>query len=243
MAGLFTLDSATLGVLGEDVLGGQGTGFVIGTETSAGSVIGIRGVSGSATGSSTSAGSVTGSEGAFGSASGTQSSQGSATGSEGAAGSVTGATSSTCTVAGATGFHGSVIATSSSTGSASGSPGLSGTANGTQTSSGSVTGTGPTPPTPPPPVEQPTGHGPRLFYPDPPRPKPIPLPMPEFIGAARGRQRSQGVARGTVTLFAVIRATQATEARVIGVRWPDDFEIARRARVRRDDELLMLELV
>ena len=37
MPGLFTLDSATLGVLDTSVLGGDGTGFVTGSNTSSGS--------------------------------------------------------------------------------------------------------------------------------------------------------------------------------------------------------------
>lgn len=60
MAGLFTLNSATLGVLNTNVLGGLGTGFVIGSSTSSGSVTGTLGHSGSVAGSSSSSGTVTG---------------------------------------------------------------------------------------------------------------------------------------------------------------------------------------
>jgi len=60
MAGLFTLNSATLGVLNTNVLGGQGTGFVTGSNTSSGSVTGTLGHNGTVAGSNTSSGSVTG---------------------------------------------------------------------------------------------------------------------------------------------------------------------------------------
>jgi hypothetical protein len=60
MAGLFTLNSATLGVLDTNVLGGQGTGFVTGSNTSSGTVTGTLGHSGTVTGSNTSTGAVTG---------------------------------------------------------------------------------------------------------------------------------------------------------------------------------------
>lgn len=51
MAGLFTLDSESLGVLDANVLGGFGTGFVVGSGTAAGSVSGSVGFAGSASGS------------------------------------------------------------------------------------------------------------------------------------------------------------------------------------------------
>lgn len=60
MPGLFTLDSATLGVLGTSVLGGDGTGFVIGSNSSSGSATGTLGHSGTVAGTSASSGSVTG---------------------------------------------------------------------------------------------------------------------------------------------------------------------------------------
>ena len=43
MAGLFTLNSATLGVLNTNVLGGSGTGFVTGSNSSSGAVTGAKG--------------------------------------------------------------------------------------------------------------------------------------------------------------------------------------------------------
>jgi hypothetical protein len=60
MAGLFTLDSESLGVLDTNVLGGLGTGFVTGSTTSSGSVTGTLGHSGSVAGLSSSSGTVTG---------------------------------------------------------------------------------------------------------------------------------------------------------------------------------------
>jgi hypothetical protein len=63
----------------------------------------------------------------------------------------------------------------------------------------------------------------------------------ELRGFASGRGRSAGSITGSVTTFAVITQTQRTSGAVIGVRWPDDFEIARRERVARDDELILME--
>ena len=63
MPGLFTLDSATLGVLDTSVLGGDGTGFVTGSNTSSGNATGTLGHSGSVAGASTSSGVCIGSGG------------------------------------------------------------------------------------------------------------------------------------------------------------------------------------
>jgi hypothetical protein len=80
MAGLFTLDSATLGVLDTDVLGGFGTGYAIGDSTTTGLVVGVLGHSGSVSGAGTSSGVVVGAEGAFGEVRGVSSNAGSVVG-------------------------------------------------------------------------------------------------------------------------------------------------------------------
>jgi hypothetical protein len=102
MAGLFTLDSATLGELDTDVLGGQGTGFVIGESTTTGDVVGVQGFTGSASGSSTTTGSAFGVVAFVGSVDGESVNDGSG--------------------AGNPALGGSVVGVSVSTGSASGSP-------------------------------------------------------------------------------------------------------------------------
>jgi hypothetical protein len=63
-----------------------------------------------------------------------------------------------------------------------------------------------------------------------------------LAGSLAARSYSDGQVRGRIATFAVIGAMQSSQGSVLGVRWPDDFEIARRERLRQDDELLLLEM-
>jgi hypothetical protein len=60
MSGLFTLNDDPLGKLDQGVLGGFGTGFIVGQSTTSGTASGAQGFTGSVAGQSTSAGSASG---------------------------------------------------------------------------------------------------------------------------------------------------------------------------------------
>jgi hypothetical protein len=246
MAGLFTLDSADLGVLDADVLGGPGTGFIVGSSTSTGTATGVQGFTGSASGAQSSAGAVAGSPALTGTASGSTTSAGTVVGTEGAQGVVTGTSVTAGSAAGSAARFGSAAGANVNGGAVAGTPSLSGNASGSTVSAGTVIGTKPTPPPPPPPpapVEVVTGGGPRLFYPvrRPLQPEPQVQPT-HLVGAVVARSYSTGSARGSIVLAVRISATQSGSGVALGVRWPDDFEIARRKRVRLDEELLLLEI-
>jgi len=140
MAGLFTLDSETLGVLDTNVLGGPGTGFVVGSNSSQGTATGAQGFAGVASGATSSAGSATGAAGFTGTVAGASQGTGTVVGVEGARGSVAGISTSTGTVIGTEGARGSVSGTSQSTGAAAGTPNLTGTTAGFTVNGGAVAG-------------------------------------------------------------------------------------------------------
>jgi hypothetical protein len=244
MAGLFTLDSADLGVLDADVLGGPGTGFIVGSNTSSGSAAGVQGFTGSASGAQSSAGAAAGSPSLTGTAAGATQSAGAVIGTEGARGVVAGTSVAAGSAAGSAARFGSATGANVNGGAVGGTPSLSGNVSGSTTSAGTVVGTKPTPPPPPPaPVEVATGGGPRLFYPPRRRPEPVPQVQPtHLVGAVVARSYSTGRARGSIVLAVRISATQSGSGVALGVRWPDDFEIARRKRVRLDEELMVLEI-
>lgn len=245
MAGLFTLDSADLGVLDADVLGGPGTGFIVGQNTSTGSAAGVQGFTGSASGTQSSAGAAAGSPSLTGTAAGATQSAGAVIGAEGARGVVIGTSVAAGSATGSAARFGSVTGANVNGGAVGGTPNLTGNASGSTVSAGTVIGTKPTPPPPPPPapVEVVTGGGPRLFYPLRRHPEPVPQVQPTHLrGAVVARSYSTGSARGSIVLAVRISATQSGSGVALGVRWPDDFEIARRKRVRLDEELLVLEI-
>jgi hypothetical protein len=183
VAGLFTLDSESLGVLDSNALGGFGTGFVVGSVTSAGSVSGSVGLEGSA--------------------SGTQSSSGSVTGRENNTGTVTGFATSTGSVTGRIAVVAVVDGTTVTTAAVTGAPGLSGSVTGSGVSAGSVTGTKPTPPTPPAPQPTESG-GARWWY--------WPAPKIVRNGRTRfGRNRSRGTVTGAVAYTGSVDGTQQTQ--------------------------------
>ena len=226
MAGLFTLDSATLGRLDTDVLGGLGTGFIVGTSTSTGQVVGTQGFTGSASGSSTTTGSAVGSVAFVGSVIGSSVSSGSGVGVEGDTGIITGVSVSTGSAAGAPELAGSIVGVSVSTGSASGSP------DG--------------PPPPPPDPEVVTGHAPfiRSERPRRPHPKQTKQLQPTMhTGGAQGRTRAKATVVGTCGYTGKVGGAQATTGRCVGVRYPSDELVARWVRQAIEHELLTLELL
>ena len=224
MAGLFTLDSATLGRLDTDVLGGQGTGFIVGTSTSTGQVVGTQGFTGSASGSSTTTGSAVGSVG-FG-------------------GTVVGSSASTGSVLGVEGNSGSVTGVSVSNGSANGSPAIDGSIVGVSVSTGSATGSRDGPPPPEPEIV--TGHAPFIRSERPRRPQPKQQQQPQptrHTGGAQGRTRARATAVGTCGYTGKVSGLQASTGRCVGVRYPSDELVARWVRQAIEHELLTLELL
>jgi hypothetical protein len=159
---------------------------------------------------------------------------------------VSGASDSSGSVLGAAARFGVASGATSSVGVVFGSIQVLGSCVGLSTSSGSVVGTVPTPPTPPPPTPEPGGGGSSPFFREPmPQLQPQPLPRPplRLNGRTSGRQRSVGNARGSIVLQTVIQAAQTSNGYALGVRWPDDFELDRRARVALEDELITLNLL
>lgn len=240
MAGLFTLDSEALGVLDTNVLGGPGTGFIVGANSSTGTATGTQGFTGSASGQSTSAGAAAGAPGLLGSVSGSTTNAGTVVGVEGARGSVAGSQTGTGSAAGTPQLSGTATGLSVNGGAVGGSAQLAGTCAGSTTSSGSVTGTVPTPPTPPTPT--PTKGGGRRYY------VPAPIRQPtvaagSVVGssASRGRSRGRcdynGVSVGASTSVGICRGT--SRLNVSPIRVHIDHEHRRR---QAEDELLLLEL-
>jgi hypothetical protein len=243
MAGLFTLNSETLGELDTDVLGGQGTGFVIGESTTTGEVVGVQGFTGSASGSSTTTGSALGVVVFSGSVVGSSVSTGSVVGVEGNTGSVTGVSVSTGTADGEPALAGTVDGESVSDGSGAGSPALDGSVVGVSVSTGSASGSPDGPPPPPPDPEVVTGHAPFFQYVQP-RPPRQQQPQPtRHTGGAQGHTRTKATAVGTCGYTGKVSALQTTTGRCVGVRYPSDELVARWVRQAIEHELLTLELL
>jgi hypothetical protein len=247
MAGLFTLDSESLGQLDTDVLGGQGTGFVIGESTSTGEVVGVQGFTGSASGSSTTTGSALGAVAFVGSVVGSSVSTGSVVGVEGNTGSVTGVSVSTGTADGTPALVGSVDGESVGEGAGAGSPALGGNVVGVSVSTGSASGSPDGPPPPPPPEpEVVTGHLPFFQYvprPQPIRPRPQ-QPQPTMhTGGAKGNTQTFATVVGALGYAGKVSGSQTVSGQFAGVRYPSDELVARWARQLIEHELLTLELL
>ena len=246
MAGLFTLDSANLGRLDTDVLGGLGTGFIVGESTSTGQVVGTQGFTGSASGSSTTSGSVVGSVAFAGSVVGSSVSSGSVVGVEGDTGIITGVSISTGSASGAPELAGNVDGENVSQGSGNGSPAFDGSVVGVSVSTGSASGSPDGPPPPPPDPEIVTGHAPFIRSERPRRrpPKQTKQPQPTMhTGGAHGRTRAKATIVGTCGYTGKVGGAQATTGRCVGVRYPSDELVARWVRQAIEHELLTLELL
>jgi hypothetical protein len=223
MAGLFTLNSETLGELDTDVLGGQGTGFVIGESTSTGEVVGVQGFTGSATGSSTTTGSALGAV-AF-------------------VGSVVGSTVSTGSVVGVKGKTGNVTGVSVSIGTADGEPALVGSVLGVSVSTGSASGSPDGPPPSPPEPEIVTGHAPFFQHVQPRRPRPQQPQPTRHTGGAKGNTQTFATVVGALGYAGKVSGSQTVSGQFAGVRYPSDELVARWARQLIETELLTLELL
>ena len=248
MAGLFTLDSASLGKLNTNVLGGQGTGFVIGQSTSTGQVVGVQGFIGSATGSSTTTGSVLGAVGFAGNIVGSSTSTGSVVGVEGNTGSVTGVSVSTGNADGVPALVGNVDGESVGQGAGAGSPALVGNVVGVSVSTGSASGSPDGPPPPPPPEpEVVTGHLPFFQYvprPQPIRPRPQEPQPTRHTGGAKGNTQTFATVVGASGYTGKVSGSQIVSGQFAGVRYPSDELVARWARQLMEQELILtLELL
>jgi hypothetical protein len=246
MAGLFTLDSESLGQLDTDVIGGQGTGFVIGESTSTGDVVGVQSFTGSATGSSTTTGSALGVVAFVGSVVGSSASTGSVVGVEGNTGSVTGVSVSTGTADGTPSLVGIVDGESVGQGAGAGSPALGGSVVGVSVSTGSASGSPDEPPPPAPEPEIVTGHAPFFQYvprPQPIRPRPQ-QPQPTMhTGGAKGNTQTFATVVGALGYAGKVSGSQTVSGQFAGVRYPSDELVARWARQLIEHELLTLELL
>jgi len=247
MAGLFTLDSASLGQLDNDVLGGLGTGFVIGQSTSTGQVVGVQGFTGSATGASVTTGSALGAVGFAGSVIDSSVSTGSVVGVEGNTGSVAGVTVSTGTAAGTPALAGNINGESVGQGAGAGSPALVGNVVGVSVSTGSASGSPDGPPPPPPPEpEVVTGHLPFFQYlprPQPIRPRPQEPQPTRHTGGAKGNTQTFATVVGALGYTGKVSGSQTVSGQFAGVRYPSDELVARWARQLIEHELLTLELL
>lgn len=239
MPGLFTLGSATLGIIGTNALGGPGTGFVDGQSATTGSATGRQGFNGSVTGSATTAGSATGTRGAVGQVTGTTTSTGSATGTEGNTGTITGSSTTTGAVTGRKATQGTVTGSAGTVGAVNGSPALVGTVTGSVASTGSVTGSGPEPGPPPP---DPGGVGGGGYIPQitPARVRPRPT---EHSGHARGHAITAGITTGRCGYSGGTHGATPTHGHATGDRWPTDDLLRTWRRQAMEADLLALDLL
>jgi len=227
--GLFTLDSATRGVLGTDVLGGAGTGFVDGVSSSTGTATGAVGRIGTVSGTGLANGSATGTVGFAGTVAGVSASSGTVTGTENDQGTVVGVSVSSGTVVGVLSVAGVASGVSAPVGTVSGSPVLAGTVAGVSASSGSASGSpdGPPPPEP--------DSGAKFYVPEKMRVKPT-----HHTGGAVGKSDTRNRITGICARVGYVRGSQSVYGRCSGIRYPSDELIRKWARTKRDNEDLVL---
>jgi hypothetical protein len=227
--GLFTLDSATRGVLGTDVLGGPGTGFVDGVSSSTGTATGAVGNFGTVSGTGLANGSATGAVGFAGVVAGVSASSGTVTGTENDQGIVSGVSVSSGTVAGVLAVAGVASGVSAPVGTVSGSPVLAGTVAGVSASSGSASGSPDGPPPPEPDL------GAKFYVPEKMRVKPT-----HRTGGAVGKSDTRNRITGICARVGYVRGSQSVYGRCSGIRYPSDELIRKWARTKRDNEDLVL---
>lgn len=270
MAGLFTLNSESLGKLDTNALGGFGTGFIAAQSSSTGTVDGKQGFSGSVTASIVSSGTATGSLGLSGNLTGSVTVFGSATGSVAFVGRALGVSNSIGSVVGVENDRGVISGTSTSlgsvlgfaarsgsvagetvgNGSGNGAPHFNGTVTGVNTSTGSASGSPDTPPTPPPPPpptpETVGGHAPLSQY--------IPITRPRrprqqqpvptmHSGVAQGNTEATALLLGSCGYAGKVTGSQTVLGRCSGLRYPSDELIARWTRQTQEHELLLVGLL
>jgi hypothetical protein len=227
--GLFTLDSATRGVLGTDVLGGTGTGFVDGVSSSTGTATGAVGRIGTVSGTGLANGSATGAVGFAGVVAGVSASSGTVTGTENDQGIVSGVSVSSGTVAGVLAVAGVASGVSAPVGTVSGSPVLAGTVAGVSASSGSASGS----PDGPPPPEPDSGA---KFY----VPEKMRVKATHRTGGAVGKSDTRNRITGICARVGYVRGSQSVYGRCSGIRYPSDELMRKWARTKRDNEDLVL---
>jgi hypothetical protein len=227
--GLFTLDSATRGVLGTDVLGGAGTGFVDGVSSSTGTATGAVGRIGTVSGTGLANGSATGAVGFAGVVAGVSASSGTVTGTENDQGIVSGVSVSSGTVVGVLAVAGVASGVSAPVGTVSGSPVLAGTVAGVSASSGSASGS----PDGPPPPEPDSGA---KFY----VPEKMRVKATHRTGGAVGKSDTRNRIAGICAHVGYVRGSQSVYGRCSGIRYPSDELMRKWARTKRDNEDLVL---
>jgi hypothetical protein len=227
--GLFTLDSATRGVLGTDVLGGAGTGFVDGVSSSTGTATGAVGRIGTVSGTGLANGSATGAVGFAGVVAGVSASSGTVTGTENDQGIVSGVSVSSGTVVGVLAVAGVASGVSAPVGTVSGSPVLAGTVAGVSASSGSASGS----PDGPPPPEPDSGA---KFY----VPEKMRVKATHRTGGAVGKSDTRNRITGICARVGYVRGSQSVYGRCSGIRYPSDELMRKWARTKRDNEDLVL---
>jgi hypothetical protein len=227
--GLFTLDSATRGVLGTDVLGGAGTGFVDGVSSSTGTATGAVGNFGTVSGTGLANGSATGAVGFAGVVAGVSASSGTVTGTENDQGIVSGVSVSSGTVVGVLAVAGVASGVSAPVGTVSGSPVLAGTVAGVSASSGSASGS----PDGPPPPEPDSGA---KFY----VPEKMRVKATHRTGGAVGKSDTRNRIAGICARVGYVRGSQSVYGRCSGIRYPSDELMRKWARTKRDNEDLVL---
>lgn len=228
--GLFTLDSVTRGVLGTDVLGGAGTGFVDGSSSSAGTVVGQVGRIGTVSGTGSANGSATGAVGFAGVVTGVSTSSGTVTGTENDQGVIVGVSVSSGTVVGVVAVSGVASGATVAVGVVSGSPVLAGTVAGVSASSGSASGS-PDGPTPPPVPDS----GAKFYVPEKLRVK-----ATHRAGGAVGKSDTRNRIAGVCGRVGYVRGSQSVYGRCGGIRYPSDDLLRKWARTKRDNEDLVL---
>jgi hypothetical protein len=228
--GLFTLDSATRGVLGTDVLGGTGTGFVEGVSSSTGTATGAVGRIGTVSGTGLANGSAMGAVGFAGTVAGVSTSTGTATGTENDQGIVVGVSVSTGTATGFIATVGSSAGVSVAVGAVTGGPATVGTVSGVSTSTGTASGS---PDGPPPPPEPDSGA--KFYVPEKMRFKPT-----HRTGGAVGKSDTRNRITGICARVGYVRGSQSVYGRCSGIRYPSDELIRKWARTKRDSNELIL---
>ena len=227
--GLFTLDSATRGVLGTDVLGGAGTGFVEGVSSSTGTATGAVGRIGTVSGTSSAGGTVAGAVGFAGTVAGVSTSTGTATGTENDQGVIVGVSVSTGTATGVIATVGSSAGVSVAVGAVAGSPATVGTVSGVSTSTGTASGS----PDGPPPTEPDSGA---KFY----VPEKMRVKATHRTGGAVGKSDTRNRITGICARVGYVRGSQSVYGRCSGIRYPSDELMRKWARTKRDNEDLVL---
>jgi hypothetical protein len=227
--GLFTLDSATRGVLGTDVLGGAGTGFVEGVSSSTGTATGAVGRIGTVSGTSSAGGTVAGAVGFAGTVAGVSTSTGTATGTENDQGVIVGVSVSTGTATGVIATVGSSAGVSVAVGAVTGGPATVGTVSGVSTSTGSASGS----PDGPPPPEPDSGA---KFY----VPEKMRVKATHRTGGAVGKSDTRNRIAGICARVGYVRGSQSVYGRCSGIRYPSDELLRKWARTKRDNNELIL---